>query len=91
MCLPSGENMGICACCTFQPLALMAMPVLVSSIFDVDCTSAATSPGADGNKKLIDGLGGGSKGYRGIFVIAIVCFVLGTVLVRQVKLPPRPR
>ncbi len=40
---------------------------------------------------LIDGLGGGARGYRGIFVIAIVCFVVGTVLVRQVKLPPRPR
>lgn len=40
---------------------------------------------------LIDGLGGGARGYRGIFVVAIVCFVLGTVLVRQVKLPPRPR
>lgn len=39
---------------------------------------------------LIDGLGGGARGYRGIFVIAIVCFVLGTVLVRQVKLAPRP-
>ncbi len=40
---------------------------------------------------LIDGLGGGARGYRGIFVIAIICFVLGTVLVRQVKLPPHPR
>ncbi|MBO0702596.1 MAG: MFS transporter [Candidatus Dormibacteraeota bacterium] len=40
---------------------------------------------------LIDGLGGGSKGYRAIFVIAIICFVLGTVLVRQVKPAPRPR
>ena len=40
---------------------------------------------------LIDGLGGGASGYRAIFVIAIVFFVLGTVLVRQVKLPPRPR
>ena len=40
---------------------------------------------------LIDGLGGGPRGYRGIFVIAIVCFVVGTVLVRQVKLPQRPR
>lgn len=40
---------------------------------------------------LIDGLGGGPNGYRAIFVIAIVCFVLGTVLVRQVKVPARAR
>ncbi|MGH7921595.1 MAG: MFS transporter [Candidatus Dormibacteraceae bacterium] len=38
---------------------------------------------------LIDGLGGGARGYRGIFIIAIVCFLFGTILVRQVKLPPR--
>lgn len=38
---------------------------------------------------LIDGLGGGAGGYRGIFIIAIVCFVVGTILVRQVRLPPR--
>lgn len=40
---------------------------------------------------LIDGLGGGAAGYRAIFVIAIVCFVLGTVLVRQVKVPAHTR
>src|ERR1051325_6795956 len=58
MRLPLGENMGICACCTFQPLAWMTLPVLVSSIFDVEGTSAPTSPGAVGKKMLSDRFGG---------------------------------
>ena len=35
---------------------------------------------------LITGLSGaGAAAYQAIFVVAIVCFVLGTVLVRQVR------
>src|SRR4051812_23470405 len=55
---PFGANMGICACCTFQPLAWITLPVFVSSILDCEGTSAAMSPGAVGKKILSDGFGG---------------------------------